>query len=413
MPELGCKYLIVGNSGAGIGAVEGIRRVDKTGKILMVSDEPYHTYSRPLISYLLWGKTDESRMLYRKPDFYEKLAVEFLPGTKIVSVHPEKKEAMTEDGRKITFEKALLGTGSVPFVPPMQGLEKVKEKFSFMTLDQAKALDSRLAKDKKILIVGAGLIGLKCAEGILERVGQVTVVDLAPTILSSILDPEGAAIIQNRLEQKGISFRLSQSVAAFTAETATLQSGEKISFDLLVLAVGVRPQTGLAKEAGLTVERGIVINETMQTSHPDIYAAGDCTQSLDVSSGQPKIMALLPNAYMQGECAGVNMAGGADEFTNAIPLNAIGFFGLHVATAGTYAGEVYYAREDQTYKKLFYADNALKGFILIGDVAKAGIYTQLIREQTPLDTLDFGLICEKPCLMAFSRRERARQLGGA
>jgi NAD(P)H-nitrite reductase large subunit len=160
------------------------------------------------------------------------------------------------------------------------------------------------------------------------------------------------------------------------------------------------------------IERGIVINEKSETTAQDIYAAGDCTQAMDVSSGQSKIMALLPNAYMQGECAGVNMAGGEKSFAKAIPMNAMGLCGMHIITAGNYTGEAYADQGAGTYKRLFYSDNALNGYILIGDVDKAGIYTNLIRERTPLDTIDFALVCEKPGLMAFSKEERRNKLGG-
>ncbi|GBU26342.1 hypothetical protein R83H12_03038 [Fibrobacteria bacterium R8-3-H12] len=207
----------------------------------------------------------------------------------------------------------------------------MKEKFTFMSLDDAKKLEKSLAPNKKALIIGAGLIGLKCAEGILKRVAHITVLDLAPRILSSILDDDGAKIVQSHLESKSIEFKLSASVKKFEKDTAILESGEKIPFDVLVLAVGVRPNTALLKGIA-KIDKGIEANQKSETSAPDIYAAGDCTQTLDISCGQNKIMALLPNAYMQGECAGINMAGGEKKFDNAIPMNAIGFFGLHIVT---------------------------------------------------------------------------------
>jgi NAD(P)H-nitrite reductase large subunit len=265
--------------------------------------------------------------------------------------------------------------------------------------------------NKRVLIIGAGLIGLKCAEGILDRAEHITVIDLAPRILSSILDDDGAKQIQQHLESKGIEFKLSSSVKRKEKNTAVMESGETIDFDILVLAVGVRPNTGLLKEIA-KIDRGIIVNEKSETSVPDIYAAGDCTQTLDVSSGQNKIMALLPNAYMQGECAGINMAGGEKSFDKAIPMNAIGFFGLHVITAGNYVGEVYTENNGGNYKRLFYGDDKLNGYILIGNVEKAGIYTSLIRERTPLNSIDFALVCEKPGLMAFKKEDRMAKLGG-
>jgi NADPH-dependent 2,4-dienoyl-CoA reductase/sulfur reductase-like enzyme len=149
-----------------------------------------------------------------------------------------------------------------------------------------------------------------------------------------------------------------------------------------------------------------------RTTLPDVYSAGDCVETWDITAGEARVLAVLPNAYRQGECAGLNMAGGDKEIGDAFPLNAIGFFGLHLVTAGSYAGEDYVRRSGQNYKRLVYENDRLKGFILIGAVERSGIYTALIRRQTPLSSIDFELIREKPQLMAFSRQERARQLGG-
>jgi len=405
------KYVIIGNSAAAVGAVEGIRQVDPEGEITVISKEKYHTYSRPLISYLLYGKTDEQRMKYRSDDFYEKMKCTTIFGKTAVKINESSHEVLLEDNTVVSYDRLLVATGSSPFVPPMEGLENVEKKFTFMSLDDAKKLESELTPDAKVLIIGAGLIGLKCAEGISKKVGSITVVDLADKILSSILDKEGAEIVQSHLEKHNIKFILNTSVARFSGNTAVLSNGMQVDFDIVVLAVGVHPNVSLVKEVNGEVRRGIVVNERMETSIPDVYAAGDCTESFDITNGQNRVLALLPNAYMQGECAGINMAGGQKEYGKAIPMNAIGFFGLHIITAGSYRGEVY-EENGETYKKLFIEDGLLKGYILIGNVQKAGIYTSLIREQTSLKDIDFELICRKPSLMAFSRAERLRKLGG-
>ncbi len=406
------KYVIIGNSAAAVGAVEAIRKLDTEGSITLISSESYHTYSRPLISYLLQGKTDEQRMKYRGDDFYEKNGVEAMLNTTVSAIDPGKKEVSTADGKVIPYDKLLVATGSKPFVPPMSGLDDVPSRFTFMSLDDAHALEQALAPQARVLIIGAGLIGLKCAEGIADKVGSITVVDLADRILPSILDEAGSVMMQSHIESHGITFRLSDSVKAFTPDTATLQSGEVIGFDVLVIAVGVRPNTELVKDAGGEVRRGIVTDLHCATTLPDVWAAGDCAESLDITIGQERVLALLPNAYMQGECAGTNMAGGEKLYDHAIPMNAIGFFDLHIITAGSYAGVSTVTEGEATYKRLVVDDNRLVGYILIGAVERAGIYTSLIRNKTPLDTIDFELIKEKPQLMAFSKVERLRQLGG-
>jgi NAD(P)H-nitrite reductase large subunit len=407
------KYVIIGNSAAGVGAVEGIRQIDKSGEITIITNEPYHTYSRPLISYLLLGKTTEEKMKYRGGNFYTENKCNLLSNVSVTKIDAAAKKVILSDNKKVDYDKLLVAAGSSAFVPPFDGLDSVKDKCTFMSLDDAKKLETMLGKDKRVLIIGAGLIGLKCAEGIQDRVKHITVVDLASRILSSILDDDGAKIIQNHMESKGVEFKLTASVKKFENKKAVFENGESAEFDVLVLAVGVRPNTSLL-DGIAKIERGIVVNEKSETSAKDIYAAGDCTQTNDISSGQNKIMALLPNAYMQGECAGINMAGSAEgaSFDKAIPMNAIGFFGLHVITAGNYTGDVYTQNSGGNFKKLFYSDNKLNGYILIGNVEKAGIYTSLIRERTPLDKIDFKLVCEKPGLMAFTKEERMVKLGG-
>ena len=405
------KYVIIGNSAAGIGAVEGIRQIDKQGEITIITNEPHHTYSRPLISYLLLGKVTKEKMKYRQDAFYNDNNCTLLAGSTVTEIKPDKKRIVLWDGRIIPYDRLLLATGSTAFVPPFLGLDSVENKFTFMSLSDAEGLDRALDDKKHVLIVGAGLIGLKCAEGILNRVSQVTVIDMAPRILPNVLDDEGASEVQAHLEGRGIKFMLSCGVRHFDKNTAILENGDKIDFDILVLAVGVRPNTVLLNGI-VEIDKGIVINSRSETTSPHIYAAGDCTQTLDASCGQNKIMALLPNAYMQGEAAGINMAGGKKAFDKVIPMNAVGFFGLHIITAGNYNGDTYTKKENGGYKCLFYSNNRLNGYILIGDVEKAGIYTSLIREGTPLDSLDFPLICEKPGLMAFTKADRIAKLGG-
>lgn len=406
------QYVIIGNSVAAIGAVEGIRLFDKKNEILILADEPYHTYSRPLISYFLGGKADEKKMLYRDEEFYHKNNCKTGFGTKVVAVDAEKKTVATDQGEKIPYEKLLVATGSSPIVPPIPGLQEVKDRFTFMTYDDAKALKAALSPEKRVVILGAGLIGLKCAEGIDKKAKSIICVDRAPQILPSILDGAAAALVQSQLEAAGVSFRLGAEIAALTAKEAKLSNGETLPFDILVLAVGCRPNVDLLKAVGANVERGIVIDENGATTLPDIYAAGDCAQGLNVATGKTQVLALLPNGYMQGEAAGIKMAGAAKPFKKGIPMNAIGFFGSHILSAGIYEGEAYCCEDKTSYKKLFVKDNLLQGFILVNHPDRAGIYTSLIREQIPLDTLDFELIKERPQLMAFPAGERVKKLGG-
>lgn len=407
------NYVIIGNSTAAIGCIEGIRKIDTDGKITVISNEPHHTYGRPLISYMLLGKTDEERMKYRPNDFYEVNNVETVLGKTVVSIDKDSKTVKLDGGSDIAYDKLLVATGSRPFVPPMEGLDKVEKSFTFMTLDDAKALGQAISSESRVLVIGAGLIGLKCVEGIADKVKSIEVVDLANRILPSILDEKGSAMVQKFLEdKKGIKFTLNDSVAAFEGNNATLKSGKTVDFDVVVVAVGVRPNTELLAEAGAKVERGIVVNSKSETSLEDIYAAGDCTVSHNIATDADQIIAILPNAYLQGETAGMNMAGGDKSFDNAVPMNAIGFFDYHIITAGAYTGEQYVAEDGDSYKCLFTDNGLLKGFIMIGNVSKAGIYTAMVRNQTPLADIDFDLVKDNPQLMAMAKSYRDEKLGG-
>ena len=406
------QYVIIGNGVAAVGCIEGIRCLDKKSKIMVISEENHPVYCRPLISYYLENKTDPERMNYRSSDFYEEMGCEVLYGNKALSIHTDAHKVKLCDGTDLLYKSVCVATGSSPFVPPFPGLEMVKNKYNFMTLDDTFALEKAINKDSKVLIIGAGLIGLKCAEGLHGRVANIIVCDLADRVLSSILDTECAAMMQKHLEAYDIHFMLGDSVSHFENNTAIMKSGKTVDFDVLVLAVGVRANTTLIKDIGGDVNRGIIVNERMETSLKDIYAVGDCAEGDDISLGQKRVLALLPNAYMQGHTAGVNMAGGDEIFDKAIPMNSIGFFGLHAMTAGTYDGELYEEKTENTLKRLFTKNGKLKGFILIGENERAGIYTSLIREQTPLDTIDFELKKKVATSVAFSPENRRKKFGG-
>ena len=413
------QYVIIGNSVAAIGCIEGIRKEDTQNKIVVISEETHPVYCRPLISYYLEGKTDLEKMAYRNPNFYEEMNCEVLYGRKAVKIDNTTKQITLDDETIIPYNKLCIATGSSPFVPPFAGLETVEHKYSFMTLDNMLELESAINTDSKVLIVGAGLIGLKCAEGLKDRVLSITVCDLADRVLSSILDSECASMMQKHLEANGIQFMLGDSAVSFDKNTALMKSGKIVNFDILVLAVGVRANTSLLSEISGKVNRGILINNKMEASIPDIYAAGDCTEGDDISYNRKRVLAILPNAYMQGNCAGINMAGGTAVFDRAIPMNSIGFFGLHTMTAGSYytadeGGKLYEEKTENTLKRLFTRNGYLTGFILIGNSVtnRAGIYTSLIREHIPLNSINFETLKKSACTTAFSQEKRKNIFGG-
>lgn len=403
------RYVIVGGGIASAACVEGIRSVDKTGEIVMVAGEGVPTYCRPLISYYLESKTTLDKMKYRPDDFYDKAGCRLVYGT-ADRIDADRRTVYVGD-EAIPYDELCLATGSTPFVPPFEGIGDVPVRTGFMTQKDALYLESVLTPDARVLIVGAGLIGLKCAEGIAHRVKEVTVCDLADRVLSSILDKPCATRMQKVLESHGMKFYLKNSVARFEGSTAVLQDGTRIAFDVLVTAVGVRANVGLVKGIA-DVDRGVLTDTHQRTSAPHIYAAGDCAQGYDASIEGARVVAILPNAYRQGYTAGVNMAGGDAAFDKGMPLNAIGFFGYHALTAGAYRGETFEVVTDTSVKRLFVENGRLVGFMLLGDVARAGILTAMVRDRTPLGEDIAGIINNEPTLVGLGAAKRKEILGG-
>ena len=406
------RYVIIGGSAAAIGCIEGVRSVDKTGEIILITGETEWNYSRPLISYLLEGKTTRDKMWCRPDSFFTRNGVTVKAGVLATALDAGDRTVRLSTGERLAYDRLLAATGSRPFVPPIPGLETVERTFCFQTLSDASALAEALRPESRVLILGAGLTGVKCAEGIRGLCAQIAIADLAPRVLPAVLDDTAAAMVQARMEEKGVRFYLNDSAAAFRGNTARLQSGTELEFDVLVTAVGVRPNTQLVADAGGAVDRGILVDGRCATTLPDVYAAGDCAQGYDAVSGEKRMLPLWPNAVLQGETAGINMAGGRADYTRGIALNASGVFGLHMVTAGSYEGESFTVQRDGSYKRLVTADGVLKGVIMVGDVSRAGIYTDLIRKKKPLSEIDFDLIRESPQLMAFSQKDRRVQLGG-
>ena len=409
------RYVIIGNGPAAVSCIDGIRSRDRQGSIIVISKEAHPAYFRPLISYYLEDKSKEDNIYCRRDDFYQEQQCNVIQN-EAIAIDVRNKLVALNNGKMIPYDKLCICSGSSPFVPPIEGLDTVEKKFTFLTIDDSFAIEQAVDKNSRVLIIGAGLIGLKCAEGLRDRVLTVTVCDLAPRVLSSILDDDCASIVHKHLEDCGIKFSLSNTAERFEGNLALMKDGSEIDFDVLILALGVRPNIGFFKSAGGACNRAILINNSMETSVEGIYAAGDCVEQEDITFGAKRVMALLPNANIGGYTAGVNMAGGTLLFDNALPMNSIGFWGLHMMTAGTYANdgsaEMIEEKTETSVKRFFIRDNRLVGFIIIGDVKSAGIYTNLIRNQTDLTDLDLDALIKNANLFPFGKNTRSKMLGG-
>ncbi|MHB9094813.1 MAG: NAD(P)/FAD-dependent oxidoreductase [Eubacteriales bacterium] len=417
------NYVIIGNSAAAVGAVEGIRQVDSKGRITVISDEPYHTYSRPLISYWLAGKVAEDKMIYRDRNFYEVNSVTPVLGVRAEKINFKSKKVKLADGTDVPFEKLLIATGGKPIVPPMTGLNK-KGVYSFLKFDDVKEIEKAVsAGSKKAVVIGAGLIGLKAAEALAKLGVEVTVVELADRVLPAILDEHAASMVQEYLEKYGMKFELNNTVAKILGKSSvsgvSLQSGAEIACDMLVVAIGVQPNTDLLKDTDVRVNRGIVVNEKMETSAAGVYAAGDVSEGFDIVYGTSRVLPLLPNAYQQGEVAGRNMAGAETVFAGGLAMNAIGFGDLPMLTAGIIKPDsdefevlVQADPETKSYRKAVLRNGCIVGYICLNRVDRAGILTGLIKDKVDVSGFKDRLLCLDFGYIDFPEEFRKSRLGG-
>lgn len=412
------KYAIVGASAAGIACAKELRKNDATGEIDVFTNEAYMPYSRPIISYYLKSYVEKDKIYLNPEEFYAQHRINIHTSCPVEGIDSAKK-TLTAGGKEYSFDKLLLATGSVPFVPPVENSEGKENVFTFLDMAMSEKIKDYADENTEAVVIGAGLIGLKAAEGLQKICKSVTVVELADKVLPSILDEKGAVMVKKHLEENNISVMLGNTAVRCEGEgkvtAVTLKSGEKLPCSLLVFAVGVRPQTALAQSAGIEVNRGICVDkDTMETSVKDIFAAGDCVNSTDILDGKEKIIALWPNAVREGKTAARYMCGAGEKDEGSFAVNAIDFFGQRICTCGLINAddaEELLSVKDGSYKRLLVRDGKLIGFVLIDDNDRAGMYTYLIKTKTPLDTLS-GDILETPSFMMFSKETRTERLTG-
>ena len=384
------KIVIVGNSTAAVNAVEAIRERDKISSITVVSDENYRAYSHPLLPNLVIGEVSraEERFYYRRVDFYESNKVKTVLGRRVVKIYPEEKLVELDNGNKLEYDKLLLACGGKPVKPPIEGLELE----GIHTLTNIKAAD-KLRKDlksiKRCVVVGAGLIGSKIAEKLAKKGVKVTLVELTKRVLFPVLDDVGADYIHRELKRLGITLILNDAVSALSGdkrvEQVILKSGKKIDTDGVIVAVGVAPNAELAKDAGLTVDRGVVVNDFMQTSNDDIFAAGDVAQAYDMVLGVKRPIPILPLAARQGRIAALNMLGMDVKYKGGFAMNSISIGKVSFISMGVVDSdelEVLSIKRGDEYRKfLIDGDNRLKGMILVNNVEKAGMFNWMIQNR--------------------------------
>lgn len=409
------QFVIIGNSAAGIAAVEAIRKKDRESKVVVISDEAYPAYCRCLISYYLAGEVKEDKLLYRAENFYKENDVEPWLNKKVIRVIPKKNRIIFEDKNQLSYDYLLIATGASPKFLQIPGIKK-RGIFGFRTIKDIKDIEGLLPLTKTACVLGGGLIGLKAAYALKKRNIEVKVIIGSKQVLSQMLDFLAAGFVQRRLEENGIEILLGQDVKEIIGngeiKAVKLESGKVLGCSLVIVAKGVSPNIDLIQETEVKVNEGIIANGLLQTNIPNIYTAGDVCESFDLTLGRSSVNALWPVAVEQGKIAGANMAGESINYEGSLGMNSIEFFGLPVISLGIYKikeqessgfeelkisdvkNNLYpaLARKGGVYKKLILKDNLLVGAILVGDIKNSGILLRLIKERIDVSSFKSRLL---------------------
>src|SRR5579863_1139928 len=387
--ELMTKLVVVGNGMAGVACIEQILKLSRDFDITVFGDETHVNYNRILLSSVLAGDKSADDIILNDLNWYQSNGIRARLGVKIAGIDRTQRIVLDEAGGATQFDKLILATGSAALVPPIPGVEK-KNVHVFRSLDDTRALLEKARPGLKVAVIGGGLLGLEAARGLQVRGCDVTVVHLMETLMERQLDATGGDYLKRKIESLGIRVMLPQQTAALfgngRVDGLRFASGEELEADLVVIAAGIRPNAELGRKAGLDVRRGIVVNDFMQTSDPNIYAVGECTEHRGQTFG------LVAPLFEQGRVLASTIAGNrGSAFTGASPATKLKIMGVDIFSAGSIdeaePGLEIVRYEDPSlgaYKKLLLKNNHLHGVILIGDVEDERRYVDWLRSGTDL-----------------------------
>ena len=383
------NYIIIGNGPSGAYAVKSIREYDKDGKITLISREDNEPYSRIMIPELMSGELEDADLYYLGTDFYERHNVMRKLGETVTGIKPGEKKVLLENGESTAFDKLLIATGSSPVPLPIMR-NPVEGVFSLWNREDALKLGAFLEKDvNQTVIAGGGLVGLQAARALAKRGRDITVIESQQWLMSAQLDKAAGDMLAQAALKAGIHIITGANVEVFETShgriTGVQTNRGRFPANLVLTAVGVRPNLDFAAGSGLDMERGLLVNDKMQTNIPGIFAAGDVAQAPGLLEGANILRPLWLCAVKQGKVAGANMAGASLCYDGSLAMNSIDLFGLSIISVGSLKGEgieeiVICPPGNGVYKKLLFHQNKLMGFILAGDVQQAGTLASRLQQ---------------------------------
>lgn len=391
------RYVIAGSGPAGISAAEEIRKTDSGGSIVMLTADPHPAYSPVMLTYWMSGRFPKERLFFREmASWAADHRVDLRCGKKVTAVDACRQAVTFSPGEEqIAYDRLLIATGAVPLIPPVAGIG-AKGVCTFRTFADAEQILASRRDLEQVCIMGGGFIGIKLACHLRERGLSVLVVEKEPRLASRIFDRRASELVKDRLRSHGIAVETGAGIAEIDSRDrwvsgVRLDDGRSFPAQILVVAVGVRPNSAFIEAPIAAVGGGIPVDARMETPAPHLYAAGDVAITRDSITALPFSNAVWPAATRQGRIAGANMAGGRRTCVHNVSLNALNLFGLPVASAGhslEAEGDDIAVFQDvnaDAYRKIVLKAGVLIGFILIGETSRAGLLHSRMKRGDTID----------------------------
>jgi NAD(P)H-nitrite reductase large subunit len=385
------KYVIAGTGPAGVVCAETLRQASPDADIVLIGDEPGAPYGRMAIPYFLVGDIDEAGTYLRKSkDHFEGLKIE-IRQDRVTGISVENREIMLDGRDAETFDKLLISTGASPVRPPVEGLD-LPGVHHCWTMEDARNIIARAGEGSSVVLVGAGFIACIILESLIRRGVALTVIEREPRMVSHMMDDTAGEMLKLWCEAKGVTIKTATEVrkvedGAKGKLNVHLSNGEQVAAALVVVAAGTRPNIGFLEGSGITVEDGILVNEFLQTSADNIYAAGDCAQGPDWSGGWA-VHGIQTTAAEHSRIAGLNMAGGKVPYKGSLSMNVLDTAGLVSTSFGRWQGvdggdfAQSLVEKESRYIRLAFEDDRVIGALTLGRTDHVGVLRGLI--QTPV-----------------------------
>lgn len=389
------KLVMIGNGMAGLRTIEEIlERDDERFDITIIGKEPYPNYNRIMLSNILQNKMSVEETIMNSYDWYDEHNIQLINNDPAIKIDRNNQKVMTESGIEVDYDQCIFATGSKAFVLPIQGSD-FPSVIGWRTIDDTKRM-MEIAKSKKhAIVIGGGLLGLECARGLLDQGMEVTVIHLAEWLMEMQLDAKAGQMLKADLEKQGMNFELQANTKEILGEedveAVRLADGRVLEADLVVMAVGIRPYTELAKQSDLEVNRGIVVNNMMQTSDPNIYAVGECAEH------QGKVYGLVAPLYEQGKVLADYLTDNDTEgYKGSTTFTSLKVSGCDLYSAGQIVesseikGIEIFNSVDNNYKKVFLKDGEVVGAVLYGNTDDGSRFYNMMKKHESIE--DYTLV---------------------